>query len=145
MASLFPFGVMVTERRQCRERPRRGVLKEVWAATKKKSATRSRQRGAALKATPLDVKKHRPVRNGQQHIKKELLRGLSEITTNMIISAIAGGTAPLKLLWELGGLKEDPTSRQKKREPSLGRLLTEALRKQEADSKKREQEAGKKK
>jgi hypothetical protein len=73
-----------------------------------------------------------PVKDGQHFIKTELLKQLSEITTKMIESAKGGGTAPLRLLWELGKLHEDATMKPKRRAPSLGRLLMEEIHKKEA-------------
>lgn len=123
----------------------RGFLPSVRAgAPRKSSSAKGRKSGSGtVKALPAEVKR-RSIRDGQEHIKKELLKELSGITEEMIKSAKAGSTAPLKLLWDLGGLRQDPTAKRKNREPSLGKVLMQALRKQEAE-KKNEPETGKKK
>jgi len=118
------------------------------AAKKKKPAGKKRPKASVEKAAavlPEKKPRPRPVKDGRQHIKKELLKGLVEITQNMIDSAKGGGTGQLKLLWELGGLHEDPTAEQKEREPSLARMLMDALDKQDAEKKNSELKAGEKK
>jgi hypothetical protein len=123
-------------------------LRKVWATTPKGTASKSKKGGsssakkkAATKAnsTPAlaksETKPQKPVKDGQQYIKKEVLRELSEITSGMIGKAKDGGTAPLKLLWELGKLHEDATTKRKKREPSLGKLLLDEVRKKQAQQK----------
>jgi hypothetical protein len=77
----------------------------------------------------------KPVRDGQQYVKTELLRHLRSITAGMIEKAKTGGTAQLNLLWQLGKLDEDPTRKPKQRPPSLGKLLMDEVRKREAERK----------
>jgi hypothetical protein len=74
----------------------------------------------------------KPVKDGQQYVKTELLNNLRSITAGMIEKAKAGGTAQLNLLWQLGKLDEDPTRKPKRRPPSLGKLLMDEVRKREA-------------
>jgi hypothetical protein len=69
--------------------------------------------------------------DGEQHIKVKLLGALDSITTAMVDKAKKGGTAPLRLLWELGKLERDATAKPRRREPSLSRLLMKELRNKE--------------
>ena len=119
-----------------------GVLQEVCAIAKKKAGTKRAsitKKPGILGTDEIEVKvaellktRGLPVKDGQHFIKTELLKQLSEITTKMIESAKGGGTAPLRLLWELGKLHEDATMKPKRRAPSLGRLLMEEIHKKEA-------------
>ena len=119
-----------------------GVLHEVCAIAKKKAGTKRAsivRKPAVVRAEEIDVKVADvlkapaiPVKDGQHYIKTELLKQLSEITTNMIKSAKDGGTAPLRLLWELGKLHEDATVKPKRRAPSLGKLLMDEIHKKDA-------------
>jgi hypothetical protein len=77
----------------------------------------------------------KPVKDGERFIKKELLRALRSITAGMIEKAKAGNTAQLKLLWQLGKLHEDATSKKKAPPESLGRLLMDEVRRREAKQK----------
>ena len=155
MASPFSFGGQAMGRIVFRELAVGGVLQEVCAIAKKKSGTKRvsivqtpsaaevkeaiENRVAGLLKPPPGP----PVKDGQDYIKKELLKQLSEITTNMIESAKGGGTAPLRLLWELGKLHEDATIKPKRRSPSLGKLLMDEMRKKDAVKKQPAKQTGK--
>lgn len=129
------------------------MLLEVRAFAVKKAGAKRKPAGkkkAAREIKPVDApaETRKAVRDGQQYIKKELLKELSCITSGMIAKAKGGGTAPLKLLWELGKLHENASSKRKPRQPSLGKLLLEEVRRKQAESRKAEEteriaEAGK--
>ncbi len=74
----------------------------------------------------------RPVKDGERYIKRQLLCALRSITASMIEKAKAGNTAQLKLLWQLGKLHEDATSRKKAPAETLGMLLMKEVRRREA-------------
>ena len=130
-----------------------GVLQEVCALATKKAGSKSvsivkkpkdvESEGAVEQAAGLPKPPCVPVKDGQHYIKMQLLKELSEITMNMIKSAKDGGTAPLRLLWELGKLHEDATMKPKRRAPSLGKLLMDEIRKKEAAAKQAAKPTGK--
>ena len=72
------------------------------------------------------------VEDGQEHIKKMLLKDLDAIARAMVKKARAGGTAQLRLLWTLGKLDEDARAMVIKRSPSLSTLLMQEIRSKEA-------------
>jgi hypothetical protein len=75
------------------------------------------------------------VKDGQKYIKKTVLQDLDLIADGLVKKAKAGGTAQLKLLWELGKLDEDPTAKAKRRAPSLSALLMKEIRTKQAAKK----------
>lgn len=132
-----------------------GVLQEVCAIAKKKAGSKRvsivKTPATVGSVAPIELKVSSllkpgiPVKDGQHFIKTELLKQLSEITTNMIESAKGGGTAPLRLLWELGKLHEDATMKPKRRPPSLGKLLMDEIHKKDALKKQPAKPTGKQK
>jgi hypothetical protein len=130
----------VREQRNCLNRGPWSVLREIDAAAKRTSLGD----GPILEGSPgitartkddKQTKAHKPVRDGQHFVKRELLKHLSPIVQGMIGKATEGGTAQLKLLWALGKLDEDPTMSRKTRPVSLGKLLMDEVRKREAEKK----------
>ena len=134
-----------------------GVLQEVCALAQKraggktvsivKNATELKGEEAIAGEAAELLKPHSgpPVKDGQHYIKTELLKELSEITTKMIDSAKGGGTAPLRLLWELGKLHEDATLKPRRRAPSLGKLLMDEIHKKDPLKKHAAKQTGKQK
>ncbi len=132
-----------------------GVLHEVCAIAKRKAGTKRAsitKKPGIVDARVIETKVAEllktpglPVKDGQHFIKTELLKQLSEITNKMIESAKDGGTAPLRLLWELGKLHEDATMKPKRRPPSLGRLLMDEIHKKEALKNRPAKQTGKQK
>lgn len=142
MASPFSFGGQWMEQIGAGESAVSGLLQEVCAIAKKKAGSKRAsivKKPAAAGTDAIGAKVAEllktpslPVKDGQHFIKTELLKQLSEITTKMIESAKDGGTAPLRLLWELGKLHEDATMKPKRRAPSLGKLLMDEINKKDA-------------
>lgn len=139
-----------------------GLLEEVCAMAEKKDGAKrvtisKKKQAAFIKVAVLSDKDDLtdkndlavppgpPVKDGQYYIKTELLKELSAITGKMITSAKAGGTAPLRLLWELGKLHEDATMTRKRRPPSLGKLLMAEIRKNELRKSQPPKQTGKQK
>lgn len=111
----------------------RSVVQSLFAEAGEKATSPGTK--SAKKRAPAVKVPAKPVKDGQQYIKTELLRELGPITRGMIKKSKAGGTAPLKLLWELGKLHEDSKARRKTPPPSLGKLLLDELRKKKAQKK----------
>jgi hypothetical protein len=155
MASPFSFGGQVMGQRYFRELAVGGVLHEVCAIAKRKTGSKrvsivkspaQAEVEEAIELAVADPAKSPPgppVKDGQDYIKKELLKELSAITTKMIASAKGGGTAPLRLLWELGKLHEDATMKPKRRQPSLGKLLMDEIHKKDIAKKQPAKQTGK--
>jgi len=82
--------------------------------------------------------KPRRVANGELHIRRRLLKKLPDITDAMLESAGNGNAGTFKLLWELGGLSKEPTSRRTKRQASLSEMLMQELTAAEGADKKKQ-------
>jgi hypothetical protein len=121
----------------CRDTGLYGVLRELKAARSKREVVPSTAQATTVEpiANSEDKKVWKKVKDGQKHIKVTLLNELDEITAALVVKAKDGGTAHLKLLWELGKLDEDPTAAVKRRAPSLSALLMREIREKEAAKK----------
>ena len=119
----------------CRDTGLYGVLCELSAARSKKELATSAAKAKTVEPTDESKKAWKKVKDGQKHIRVTLLKELDEITTALVIKAKDGGTAHLRLLWELGKLDQSPTAAVKRRAPSLSALLMREIREKEAAKK----------
>jgi hypothetical protein len=154
LAFPFSFGGRAMGQLFFRESAVGGVLQEVCAlATKKAGSKRvgivkkpahgESEEAIEMAGGTLLTPPGPPVKDGEHFIKTELLKELSAITNKMIESAKNGGTAPLRLLWQLGKLHEDATLKPRRRSPSLGKLLMDEIRNKEALAKQAGKQPGK--
>ena len=128
----------------CRNTEFYGVLVELRAERNKAklplvAAARAKKKEAAptefVDESVDEKKKPVAVKDGQQHIKGRLLKELDDITTALVEKAKGGGTAHLRLLWDLGKLDQDPTATVKRRPASLSALLLREIREKESAKK----------
>lgn len=67
------------------------------------------------------------VRNYRRHAKSEIAKSFREICQALVEEAKRGSIGHTKLLFDVGGVKEDANKEGKKRELSLGALLLKEL------------------